>query len=46
VIKQLKGGKIYFILVSEVSVHHDREGMAEQSSIPHGGLESKRECLS
>jgi hypothetical protein len=32
-------------MVSEVSEHHCGEGVAEQSSLPHGGQEAKKERM-
>lgn len=38
--KQLKGGKVYFISVSECSLHCSGEGTSEQSSSHHGRQEA------
>jgi cytochrome c len=42
--KQLKEVKdLFWHMVSEVSIHHGRKGVAEQSSLCHGGQEAERE---
>jgi hypothetical protein len=40
--KKLQGRSLFWLMVSEVSVHHGREGGAEQSSLQPGNRKRER----